>query len=235
MAKKYYMKAMGERNPWGIYYSEEFAETDNLYVSDYYPWETNYRFNEGINTYNLCQLAKCIDMALNDINTTYYGTDENDEIDEEEVAKNILNTINYFFSDTDKLSKSQLNKLADLCFDFQEETNKNKELAIFLQILEIIYGEPYISGTFRGNSQGDWALYICPKALEKGLGYIEACIMGTGTEFAVSNTQLDSPEEFDYAICNYDYTELWKDDDIKKWAANNLRCSPNEVEIIEKN
>lgn len=230
---KYYIKAMDECDPWDIYYSEEEAENDKLYISDRYPWQTEYRADIDINTSNLKDLVKAIEDALQDIDDTYYVVDDNDEVDEEEVAKNIISTIKYYVSGADKLSKSQLNKLIDLCYDFQDEDKDNKILDIFLEILEILYGEPYISGTFHGYSQSDWALYICPKSLEKGLDFIEACVMGTGTEFAIPEEPLDSPDELETADCYYEYTALWKDDDIKKWAADNIGCSPNDIEIIK--
>lgn len=80
--------------------------------------------------------------------------DDNDEIDEEEVAKITLETIKDYVPFANQLSKSQLNHLIELCYEYQDES-KNKILKIFLEILNLLYGEPYIAGTFHGYSQGD--------------------------------------------------------------------------------
>lgn len=231
---KYYLRAMDECDPWNVYYSEEQASEDKLYVSTEYPWESGYSRNEmAINVEDLRDVVEGIETALEEIDYSFYGIDE-DTLDEEEIANTILDTIKYYLPYANKLSKGNLNQLIEFCFQYKDDSHNEEILKVFLQILEIIYGEPFISGTFHGYSQGDWAIYICPKKLEPQLGFIEACIMGTGTEFAVSEIPLAGPEDFDDVDWYYEYTELWKDDDIKKWAADNLGCSPNDVEIIKK-
>ena len=89
-------------------------------------------------------------------------------------------------------------------------------------------------GTFTGYSQGDWLPYFCPKSLESSLSYIEAVLMGTGTEYVMCMDPQDSPIGcFDKSDIFSAYTDLWREDDIKKWAASEIGCQPDQVEILE--
>lgn len=98
--------------------------------------------------------------------------------------------------------------------------------------LEVVYKEPFINGALRGNSQGDWAEFICPKSLEPRLEYIEAVVFATGTSIMVSADAYDSFEEAEEADdYYYDYIARWRDDDIKKYVAEQQGCGPEDVEV----
>ena len=89
-------------------------------------------------------------------------------------------------------------------------------------------------GIFKGDSQGDWLPYFCPKSLESSLSYIEAVLMGTGTEYVMCTDPLDSPFGcFEKSDIFSAYTDLWREADIKEWAASLIGCQPDQVEILE--
>ena len=58
--------------------------------------------------------------------------------------------------------------------------------------------------------------------------------MGTGTEYVMCTEPQDSPIGcFDKSDIFSAYTDLWREDDIKKWAASEIGCRSDQVEILE--
>lgn len=232
--KKYYMKPVdGDWYDWEVYYSEDQAMEDLF-------WAGGDRDFKDINSSLVSDVKKCLTDAYSDIEDTYYLEDEETgDIDEEEIAKTVTETIKYYFkkSDGSALRNSDINKLSKLVVDYNETTRGwDDELSIVCEVLEIYYGKPFCTGTLRGSSSSDWMACVYPKELEDLIPYIEAVLMGTGTEFAISIEKIDLPEGGDLfgEDVYYDYTELWRDDDIINWAAQNLGCSPSEIVLLSE-
>lgn len=129
-----------------------------------------------------------------------------------EVAKTYINS----YDSKLKLSDSSLNFVINKAMQFYD-CKSDEENDLLCEVLETLYNKDFINGTFRGNSQGDWLDYICPEDLGPRLNYIEAVIMGTGTEFKISTEKCERDDfETDAVDCYYDYTDLWKEEDVKK-------------------
>ena len=88
-----------------------------------------------------------------------------------------------------------------------------------------------MTGTIHGCCQGDWARYICPKSMEDSVPYIEAVLFGTGTEYMITAEPIESPDDFDDADVFSTYTERWRDDDIKAFLAEEVRCDVSELVV----
>jgi hypothetical protein len=126
------------------------------------------------------------------------------------VAKEVIDIIKSYFSplpDGSALSNSDINKLIELVYQYYDAKG-DEETEVICKVLEVFYKKPFTYGTMRGYSQGDWMDYICPVDLMDRLAYIEAVLMGTGTEFAISTDKIDFPTDWSDVDCYYDYTEL---------------------------
>ena len=165
---------------------------------------------------------------------TYSSDDASPDILKEE-AKEIIRTLEEYFKKENEqpFTNSEVNTLLD-CIEYYNTKNDDYDNQLICKVFGIIYGEEFIYGTFTGNSQGDWLPYFCPKSLESSLSYIEAVLMGTGTEYVMCMDPQDSPIGcFDKSDIFSAYTDLWREDDIKKWAASEIGCRPDQVEILE--
>jgi len=228
---KYYIKEIKNSDPWNVYYDEGRAVEDLLWAgnnSDFGDINSSLVKDMDFKAYNLTLDKEVLDDDFED----------SVDADEEDYAKELIEIVNNYFEKANKhpLSSKEISDIIDISETLNSTYRRSEEyLELICKLLEIIYGKPFIIGVFRGCSQGDWLDYICPEDLKSSLPFIEACIMGTGTEFAMCEIPLDSPDEFDEQPENIfsDYTELWRENDIKKWAADILGCKPDEVEIIK--
>lgn len=219
--KKYYAKpTTGEYYNWEDWYSNEQAAEDHF-------WAGGNRDFGDINGSMIADLKKNIENTDYDI---YNGIE--DGVTDEEAVAEMFRILYYYFPDA-KGKEEQYLKLID---KFQHCKSQD-ENDVLCEILELETGEPYINGTLHGYSQGDWMDYICPKKLADSIHYIEAVIMGTGTEYFVSDDMLESEEEFYEAIengeCHTEFADLWREEDVKEWIADLYHCKPEEVEVLE--
>lgn len=223
--KKYYAKpTSGEYYNWEDWYGESMAAEDNF-------WAGGNRDFGDINGSLRDDLKKRIENADYDMDNNW-----DSERTDEENATDILNSLHYYFSKSVGKEEQYLKLINEfMTCDSRDEND------VLCDILQLEYDEPFITGTLRGYSQGDWMEYICPKKMESSIHYIEAVLMATGTEFAITEDMLDLDdkdedeieEAFDDADKFYDFTDLWRDEDVKEWVADMMHCKPEEVEILE--
>ena len=228
--KKYYIMPQQEDYfDSSIYYDENQAKEDHLFCSG-----NGYSFNAE----PLLEVEKGLENAYYDIFDAPAGTYSSDDASTDilkEEAKEIISTLEGYFKKENEqpFTNSEVNTLLD-CIEYYNTKNDDYDNQLICKVFGIIYGEEFIYGTFTGNSQGDWLPYFCPKSLESSLSYIEAVLMGTGTEYVMCTDPQDSPIGcFDKSDIFSAYTDLWREDDIKKWAASEIGCRPDQVEILE--
>ena len=228
--KKYYIMPQQEDYfDSSIYYDENQAKEDHLFCSG-----NGFSFNAE----PLLEVEKGLENAYYDIFDTPAGTYSSDDASPDilkEEAKEIIRTLEEYFKKENEqpFTNSEVNTLLD-CIEYYNTKNDDYDNQLICKVFGIIYGEEFMYGTFTGNSQGDWLPYFCPKSLEPSLHYIEAVLMGTGTEYVMCTDLQDSPIGcFDKSDIFSAYTDLWREDDIKKWAASEIGCRPDQVEILE--
>lgn len=228
--KKYYIMPQQEDyfDP-SIYYDEDQAKEDHLFC---------FGNNSSFNAEPLLEVEKGLENAYYDIfnapSTTYGSNDVSPDILKDE-ANYIINTLASYFEKENgqPFTNSEVNTLLD-CIEYYNTKDNDYDNELICKVFGIIYGEEFMYGTFTGNSQGDWLPYFCPKSLESSLSYIEAVLMSTGTEYVMCMDPQDSPIGcFDKSDIFSAYTDLWREDDIKKWAASEIGCRPDQVEILE--
>ena len=228
--KKYYIMPQQEDYfDSSIYYDENQAKEDHLFCSG-----NGFSFNAE----PLLEVEKGLENAYYDIFDTPAGTYSSDDASPailKEEAKEIIRILEEYFKKENEqpFTNSEVNTLLD-CIEYYNTKNDDYDNQLICKVFGIIYGEEFMYGTFTGNSQGDWLPYFCPKSLESSLSYIEAVLMGTGTEYIMCMDPQDSPIGcFDKSDIFSAYTDLWREDDIKKWAASEIGCRPDQVEILE--
>lgn len=222
---KYYAKPTSmEYFDYTVYYDEDMAKDDNF-------WAGGNRDFGDING----SLRDDIKNHLENLDSDVETETDSEKTDKENV-EGIFNLVHYYFPKSPG-RELQYIKLANE-FTYCESREENN---IICKVLQMEYDEEFINGTITGNSQGDWMEYICPKKIANRVPYIEAVLFATGTEFAITEDKLDLDgktedeinQAFDDADKFYDFTELWKEEDIKKWLADMIHCKPEEVEILE--
>lgn len=212
-------------------------------------------------------LNDCLDEVDRIHQNFYY---EDDDPDEEEIAKSVKEEIEEEFTHnmvrTNKLSGSlsnrEINTLYNLLYEFNSSRNVIEENEVIAKVLTVMMKEPYVTGTMKGYSQGDWQLYICPKRLVDNnfMNQFEATYFGTGYWYVLyyhpmdeeefnnlsnkDNDALNKPMENGLELredWNIRYTWMSYPDDVKQWAAEVISeaigksVSPQEIELIQDN
>lgn len=226
--KKYYAtEAAPEWFDYETYYDESRAEEDHIWIGGNRNFtEINEDFRKTI-VKNLEDCAYDIEAAIDEATDADLGGVIDQaalEVKEEEVVK-------YYFTKNDKTPLSEM-ELHDLVLLSQDYVSIRSELEndVICQVLEIIYGEPFLNSTITGSSQGDWLRIIYPESRAAIIPFIEAVMFATGTEFIITMEPTELAELED-AECFYDYTELWKDEDIRDWLCATLSCKSEELVI----
>lgn len=99
-------------------------------------------------------------------------------------------------------------------------------------LLQLLTGIEFKNGTIHGCCQGDWANYIAPK--DTNMSYYEAIYFGTGTEWRIAMEETESEPDWDEIECYHDYTDSYKDADVKEWIAKNVgNISAEQVKLIK--
>lgn len=153
-------------------------------------------------------------------------------VNEENAA--IVKVVKDYFhkDDHNEFTDEECYRMHKLAYDYLD-CSACEENYIICRALEIIYGEPFKCGTIRGSSQGDWMEYICPEAVsDEAIKYIEAVLFATGTEYEVTVEKIESADEFDNAYSYPFYTCKRKDADVKQELAESIRCSPDELVLL---
>ena len=211
---------------WENWYSEEDAVTDHIYIGG---------GNRDFSTMNK-NLYTATDADLANV---YYDLDvlRGEGYTGQELVEEVYKVIRGYFKyhDGTTLIPPDCLKLLQLIGEYAH-CGSHGELEIMADVLSVIYKEKFITGVFHGYGQGDWQTYLCPESLKPKLDYIEAVYMGTGTLLEISDDKYETAEEAEEAN-NYflDYVaDLYNDDDIKQYVADQLGITKAEVEIIKE-
>ena len=226
--KKYYAtEAAPEWFDYEIYYDESRAEEDHIWIGGNRNFiEINEDFRKTI-VKNLEDCAYDIGIAIDEATDADLGGVIDQaalEVKENEVVK-------YYFTKNDKtpLSETELHDLVILAREFVDGTYSDENSTI-CKVLELLYGEPFLNSTITGSSQGDWLRIIYPESRAAIIPFIEAVMFATGTEFIITTEPIELAELED-ADCFHDYTELWKDEDVRAWLCATLSCKSEELVI----
>lgn len=215
-----------------MYYDEGMAEEDNIWAGGNRDFcETNASLRKDV-VRDLEDCAYDLEATRDDY------TDENNEItDRAEYEAEVNDTIRCYFRKNNKeaLTDEEIATLARLCEEFKTCSSRD-ENAIICEVLTIEFGEQFEEGEIHGCCQGDWMEIIYPASRKAMIPFIEAVWFATGTEFAITadkievgeNNEIDE-EKIEETGTYFDYTGLWRDEDIKNWLAENLHCSPEEI------
>lgn len=222
---KYYAKPTSmEWFRWEDYYGDDIAEEDHF-------WAGGNRDFGDING----SLRDDIKNHLENLDSDVETETDSEKTDKENV-KGIFNIVHYYFPESSGRELQYIKLANEFCScDGREEND------IICKVLQLEYGEEFINGTIHGYSQGDWMEYICPKKMESRVHYIESVLFATGSEMAITEEKLDLDgktedeinQAFDDADKFYDYTNLYKEEDIKEWIADMMHCKIEEVELLE--
>lgn len=226
--KKYYAtEADLEWFDYEIYYAESQAEEDHIWIGGNRNFtEINEDFRKTI-VKNLENCAYDLDALKSEFTDETTGTITDTKLFEAEQR----NLIKYYFAKenkTDFLDEEIIN-LIKLIQDYVS-IRSELENDVICQVLELLYGEPFLNGTITGSSQGDWLRIIYPESSAARIPFIEAVMFATGTEFRITTEPVELTELED-ADCFHDYTELWKDEDIREWLCATLNCKSEELVI----
>jgi len=207
------------------YYDEDMAVEDQVYIGG----NRNFcGFNEDLRA----SVVKAFEECRYDLETVDSDVDDGEMTDEEGNAQRLDLCKNYFEGlkgKEVKFSDEQYFKLGSLSREFWT-CRSSDENDLVCEALSILHNKEFVNGTIRGCCQGDWNKYICPKERQDFVtGYVKAVYFATGTEFQITcePIEVDSDDvdeiesKFEEAEVYCDYTDLWKDDDIKEWIAKN--------------
>jgi len=160
-----------------------------------------------------------------------------------------------FYKDYISLDAQQKFECADIVFDFDPNANAgdvvhvldtcidnmytklsgNPDVSCIADLLSLIDGQPYKSGTLRGAVQGDWLEYICPESIsDEYLQWIASVLFNTGYEYVVGQTRgIDLGSCIDDGDVEYLYLDVYNEDGAKRKIADELNCSVNDIELVE--
>lgn len=149
--KKYYI--MPQREDYfdsSIYYDEIQAKEDHLFCSG-----NGFSFNAE----PLLEVEKGLENAYYDIFDTHartYSSDETGPNILKEEAKEIISTLEEYFKKENgqPFTNSEVNTLLD-CVEYYLTKNDDYDNQLICKVFDIIYGEEFMYGIFKGNSQGD--------------------------------------------------------------------------------
>lgn len=210
---------------WENWYSEEDAVTDHIYIGGNRDFGT---MNESLFTETKTKL-----------NDLYYDIDQirDEGYTGQKLVEEVYSMIRRYFKyhDGTTLVPPDCLKLLQLTKEYAN-CALHDEFDVMAKVLSVIYKEKFITGVFHGYGQSDWQTYICPESLKPRLSYIEAVYMGTGTMIEISDDKYETAEEAEEANNYYlDYAvDLYGDEDIKQYVADQLGITKAEVEIIKE-
>lgn len=218
--KKYYAKELRSGNfDYEIYFSDDYAEDMNMWIGG------NRDFIEMNKP-----LYKDIDRALKYIyidceNIKY---DNDGEISAEEKR----DLVEYYFRDYKKgFTENNVESIVDIAYEYDTEGIDNTECIV--EVLSIVYGVPFKSGTMSGSVQREWVEYICPASVDQEtIDYIEGVFFGTGTEYLITEEKIDSAKDFDDVESVSYFTVKYRTEDIKRDLAKQFGCEADELVIL---
>lgn len=100
---------------------------------------------------------------------------------------------------------------------FYKALNLHYEDESFCAVLSLITGKEWEHYELRGCCQGDWVDVVVPADTKLDLDYMEAVYFNTGYELGVIEDTDKKPDEIAASDVDYwDYTDKWRDEDIKE-------------------
>lgn len=212
----------GDYFDYEMYYDEEQASYDKFCGVG----NRNFQgFNSDLHDDVAKALENCGWDLENGINSDMSDADKEDEK---------LSICRYYFKSLTgegiTLTDADYKDLGKLALQWNG-TASSDEIDLVCEALTILHGEIFVHDIIRGSSQGDWMECIFPDGF-RSLSYVEAVLFGTGTEYRVSIVEVEddfdltdkdallelAEQDDDYT---HDYTDEWRDDDIKQWIADN--------------
>lgn len=226
--KKFYAKEIpyDAQEAWGVYYNEEMACDNHIFLG-------RNRYFETVNADLVNETLRALEGVCDDIQ---YELNHNFDCIQDitiDVYRSIIED-HVFRKSSDKAFTDDeiisLIKLADRYSCCSASTDE--ELRIICDVLSILYEEPFAYKTLRGCGQSDWIECIYPHSHKEDLAYIEAVFFSTGSEFAITTEAIESSDDFDKVDTYADYCIRNTEDEIKKWVAEQNKCSIEEVSLL---
>jgi hypothetical protein len=144
---------------------------------------------------------------------------------EYETAEDVKSVIKAFFGMTDLPTGKEAEEVYKNAMEYYEEESAESICYLLQKLYDVKYSEQCI----RGYCQGDWQNVYLPDGADRNL--LEALYFGKMTEYVISESRLDSPEDFEEADV---YVALVEDDleaAERKAVANIIGCEVDEVKI----
>lgn len=107
---------------------------------------------------------------------------------------------------------------------------------VVVDVLELLYDEPFVYGTLAGATRSEWQDYICPASLKDKLDWIKAVVWGTGTQLLVSYCDSETVPEFNASYCSFSqyYYSASKDvEKLRQEVADEIGCELHEVKLLK--
>lgn len=142
-----------------------------------------------------------------------------------ETDGDVKSVIKAFFGMTDLPTDEEAEEVYKNAMEYYEEESAES----ICYLLQKFYGVKYSKQCIRGYCQGDWQNVYLPDGADRE--YLEALYFGKMSEYVISESRLDSPENFDEADV---YVALVVDDleaAERKAVAEIIGCEVDEVKI----
>lgn len=165
-----------------------------------------------------------------------YTNEDNTITDQAAYEAELDKVVRGYFRKVDgsELTAEEVNDLARCCEQFAT-CRSIDENDYICEALSIIHGKEFVNGTIKGCSQGDWQDYICPKDMLDRVGYIEAVLFATGTEYRITDHEVNSWKEAEKAFENGEsftaYIREWGDEHIKAALAKEAGCDADQIHV----
>jgi len=144
---------------------------------------------------------------------------------EYETAEDVKSVIKAFFCTADLPTDEEAEEVYKNAMEYYEEESAES----ICYLLQKLYGVKYSKQCIRGYCQGDWQDAYLSEGADRNL--LEALYFGKMSEYVISESRLDSPDDFDEADV---YVALVEDDleaAERLAVANIIGCEVDEVKI----
>lgn len=245
MGKKIYaIKQDCESFDCNAYYDDEMAAEDMIGTIS--GRSGAFEVNEDLKN----DVIKALDNAGYDAEVI----EDKEDMSAEDKAEEHKSNIRYYFeglkSKNVELTAENIAKLNDYALDYYRHGFKpDEEEKVLCDVLGMLHGKKFVTRTLRGCGQSDWVDVVLPEDRLGMIDYVEAVWMGTGTEYKVAcidevvREEDESDEEYIDRISEamdvdayFDYTDKWRDEDIKEWLLGNchgVNLTKDDVVLID--
>lgn len=128
------------------------------------------------------------------------------------------------------LTADEIKTVVKAAYEFVDNRDP---LGAICDYLNVVKKRSFAHRTLRGSSQGDFITCIYPIGEEEFVDWLEAVYFGTGSEWEIADEYLESVEEFEAAQKFNDYTDKWRDEDIKDWVRQVVSEPDCEVVLLK--